>query len=127
MEKISSILKETLDLVIECSKDQHPCEFAAAMRAENGVITEIMPVPGSISGEEHAILPMHMLPPDRSICGVIHSHPIPDARWSDEDLHLFGKFGYLHIIIAYPYSRDSWKAYNQKGESVHLEVIDTHF
>ena len=127
MEKISSILKETLDLVIECSKDQHPCEFAAALRAENGVITEIMPVPGSISGEEHAILPMHMLPPDRSICGVIHSHPIPDASWSDEDLHLFGKFGHLHIIIAYPYSRDSWKAYNQKGESVHLDVVDTHF
>ena len=43
MEKITSILKETLDLVIECSKDQHPYEFAAAMRAENGTITEIIP------------------------------------------------------------------------------------
>lgn len=127
MEKITSILKGTLDLVLECSKDQHPYEFAAAIRAENGTITEIIPIPGTISGEEHAILPLHMLPPDRSICGVIHSHPVPDTRWSDEDLHLFGKFGHIHIIVAYPYSNNSWKAYNQKGEAVHLDVIDTHF
>ena len=42
MEKITSILKGTLDLVFECSKDQHPYEFAAAIRAENGTITEGM-------------------------------------------------------------------------------------
>lgn len=127
MKQVSAILKETLDLVIECSKDNHPYEFAAALRAEDGIITEIMPIPGTISGEEHAILPLHMLPPDWSICGVIHSHPIPDVRWSDEDLHLFGKFGHIHIIVAYPYSRNSWEAYNQKGDVVYLDIIDTHF
>ena len=126
MEKITSILKETLDLVIECSKDQHPYEFAAAMRAENGTITEIIPIPGSVFGDEHAILPLHMLPPDLTICGTIHSHPVPDTRLSDEDLHLFGNFGSLHIIVAYPYSHSSWKVYNKKGETIHLDILDTH-
>ena len=79
----TAIRGELLDLICECSRDQHPYEFAAVLRQEGKIITELLPLPGGIAGDEHAILPLHMLPVDWSICGVVHSHPIPDNRWSD--------------------------------------------
>ena len=119
----TAIRGELLDLICECSRDQHPYEFAAVLRQEGNTITELLPPPGGIAGDEHAILPLHMLPVDWSICGVVHSHPIPDNRWSDADLHLFQKFGTTHIICAYPYDRRSWATYNFRGEPVALEVL----
>ena len=73
----AGIRGELLDLICECARDQHPYEFAAVMRQEGDTITELLPVPGGIAGDEHAILPLHMLPIDWSICGVVHSHPSP--------------------------------------------------
>ena len=124
MKPVTAIQRETLQMMIECSRDQHPYEFAAVMRAEAGVITEIMPLPGGVAGDQHAILPLHMLPIDWSVCGVFHSHPIPDNRWSDADLALFAKFGRVHVILAYPYNRRSWAAYDHTGKRLRLRVVD---
>jgi len=72
----TAIRGELLDLICECSRDQHPYEFAAVLRQDGDTITELLPLPGGIAGDEHAILPLHMLPVDWSIWrGPLAPHP----------------------------------------------------
>ena len=82
-----------------------------------------MLLPGTISGDSHAIFQLHMLPIDFSIIGTVHSHPSPVPRPSDADLHLFEKFGKVHIIVANPFDEFSWKAYDYMGNELELIII----
>jgi proteasome lid subunit RPN8/RPN11 len=66
---------------------------------------------------------MNRLPVDRSVVGVVHSHPSKSARPSKEDLQLFGKHGHTHIIIHHPYTETTWRTWNHRGEPVHLDVV----
>ena len=59
-----------------------------------------------------------MLPIDFSIIGTVHSHPSPVPRPSAADLHLFEKFGSVHIIVANPFDELSWKAYDYMGNEL---------
>lgn len=101
-----------------------PDEFAAVLRAEEGVVTEILPLPGTKFGEDSAILMLHMLPVDFSIVGSVHSHPSGIPEPSRADLDLFHYFGYLHIIVGYPYASDSWRAWDHTGNPYPLAVVD---
>lgn len=123
MSKIKGIRRKTLRMIMAAAKDTHPREFAATLRAKDGIITEIILVPGTISNNSSAMLQFHHLPIDLSIVGSVHSHPTPNASPSDQDLHLFSQKGSVHIIMGFPYSMDSWAAYNRKGEKVELEVL----
>lgn len=120
---VRAIEGHCLDMIIEAARDVHPNEFAGALRAEDGVITEIVIVPGTVSGAAHAILRVNELPIDRSIVGIAHSHPSPVARPSRADINLFGKFGHTHIIVAHPYNRDTWLAWDHRGERIQLDVL----
>ncbi|MDP6658971.1 MAG: hypothetical protein QGH21_04425 [Candidatus Poseidoniia archaeon] len=62
----TAIRGELLDLICECSRDQHPYEFAAVLRQEGDTITELLPLPGGIAGDEHAILP------EKELASCIH-------------------------------------------------------
>ncbi len=108
---------------MESAKDSHPNEFAAGMREIDGIISELILVPGTISGSQSAILQLHNLPIDYSIVGVVHSHPTPNFSPSEEDIEMFGRYGRIHVIAAYPYDLDSWQAYDQTGNVVELEVF----
>jgi len=122
------ITRSCLDLILECSKSNYPNEFGGLLRLRvnpnsKDVINEIVILPGTVAGEAHAIFQLHMLPIDFSIVGTVHSHPSYSSRPSDADLHLFGKYGKVHIIAAMPYAEDSWKAYNYNGEEIEMSVI----
>jgi len=103
--------------------DTHPREFACVLRADEGVITEVLLVPGTVGSQSSAILRLHMLPIDFSIVGSAHSHPTPNAIPSRADLNLFSRFGPVHIIIGYPYNMSSWRAYSRDGQEIALRVI----
>lgn len=120
---IKSIEKEALQLIIESARHAHPNEFAGALRAPHDTIEEIVIVPGTVQGATHAILKMNELPPDPYVVGTVHSHPSRTARPSQEDLQLFGQNGHTHIIIHEPYTRDTWRCWNHRGEPVDLRVI----
>lgn len=122
--KIKGIDKTLLHLIFEASRSTHPKEFSAVLRQENGIISEILPLPGTLSGMRSSILKLHMLPIDSSIVGIVHSHPSPNFRPSEADIHLFAKFGFIHIICAYPYNMRSWAAYNYLGEEIQLPVLE---
>lgn len=116
--------KECLDTILESSKSMHPKEFAGFLRADGHIIREVVLIPGMVHGDRHAIFNIAMLPIDYSIVGTVHSHPSYSNRPSREDLHLFFKYGKIHIIVAMPYNEKSWKAYDWNGREVEVEIIE---
>lgn len=122
-KKVDAISRKTLRMILEASRDIYPREFGAILRAEEGVITELLLLPGTVSGNRHAIFHTHMLPADFSVVGTVHSHPSGVFEPSEEDLHFFNSFGGIHIIVGYPYAEDTWAAWRYTGERVPLRVI----
>ena len=120
------IKQECLDLIFECAKSIYPNEFGGLLRVdadEKYTIIELIVLPGSVSGESHAIFTLHMLPIDFSIVGTVHSHPSYSPRPSEADLHLFQKHGKVHIIVANPFTKSSWKAYDYNGEEIKMSIV----
>jgi proteasome lid subunit RPN8/RPN11 len=121
------ITHNCLTLIFESSKSNYPQEFGALLRVDRvdkNTIIEVILLPGTISGDSHAIFHLHMLPVDFSVVGTVHSHPSSIARPSDADLDLFSHFGRIHIIVGVsPYGDVTWKAYDYMGNMVSLEII----
>ena len=122
--EIKGLDKELLTFILAAGQDTHPNEFSAVLRLVDGVVSELMPLPGTLSGKSSSLLQLHMLPIDRSVVGVVHSHPSPNFYPSEADKRLFAKFGYIHIICAYPYKKHCWGAFDNKGVRVELPVLD---
>lgn len=121
---IWSITRECISIILEGSRSVHPREFAGFLRVEKHTrkISEVILLPGTVQGEEHAIFKLHMLPLDFTIVGTVHSHPSPNPYPSGMDLELFERFGRIHIIAAYPYDKNSWKAYDFHGNEIEVAV-----
>jgi len=120
------IKQECLDLILECAKSNYPKEFGGLLRVDSiskDTIIEVVILPGTISGDSHAIFQLHMLPIDYSIVGTVHSHPSPSPRASEADLWLFQKFGKIHIIAAQPFNEESWKAYDYSGNDLEVVIV----
>jgi len=125
-EKRWKIRRSCLDLLFECAKDSHPYEFGGLLRVDDefkDTITELVVLPGTVSGESHAIFKLHMKPVDFSIIGTVHSHPGPSSNPSKADLELFRKHGKIHVIVAAPYNYKSWKGYDYKGNETEILVV----
>ena len=132
--EIAGIARETLDFIFETCRDTHPNEFIGIMRAteaddlnldkEGRVITDVMVIPGTKSGRTRATLRDDMVPLNLGGVGTVHSHPSGVAQPSKADLVTFSKKGKRHIIVASPYSIESWRCFDSSGEEVELEVLD---
>lgn len=120
---VKRIKKGVLRAALEAGRSSYPSEFAAMLRVEGDCVTELIFIPGTIQGDEHAILPIYNLPVDASVKGSIHSHPDPHPYPSDDDLELFSKHGIIHIILGEPYGKDDWRAYDHTGRPVSLQVV----
>jgi proteasome lid subunit RPN8/RPN11 len=121
---VTGIAKDLLDMVREVGKSSHPHEFAALLREVDGVISEMLLVPGTTSNDTSARMLLDMMPLDLSVVGSVHSHPVRDLRYSDADLHMFGAKGIYNIIVAYPYGENDWICYDPRGQRVDLPVIE---
>jgi len=121
------ITRKCLTLISESSKSNYPHEFGALLRVDRvdkNMIIEVILLPGTISGDSHAIFHLHMLPVDYSVVGTVHSHPSSITRPSDADLDLFSHFGRIHIIVGVsPFGDVTWKAYDYMGHMVSMEII----
>lgn len=120
------IARDALKFILEVSKSSAPREFAGMLSARDDIITDVVIVPGTESGEESAVMQLFMLPNIHTV-GTVHSHPSGNAAPSREDLELFDKKGQYHIIVAAPYTISSWKCYNNRGEPAGLGVVDYEF
>ena len=120
------IEKNCLNLIFEAAKSTFPNEFGGLLRVDDenkNIISELILLPGTISGDSHTIFKLHMMPIDFNVVGTVHSHPSNSYYPSEGDLYLFQKHGKIHIIVAHPYSLDSFRTYNQLGKSVNIEII----
>ncbi len=120
--RVTSIEREVLDAVNDAARDSYPNEFVALMRAEDGMIIELLMLPGTITGDSFATVPLHNMPIDFSVVGTVHSHPSLSNRPSRADLHLFERYGSVNIITCLPYDINSWCAYDRQGRVVQLRV-----
>lgn len=112
-----------MEMILGASRDTYPREFMGMLRAERGVVEELILLPGTTSGDSHATFYRHMLPIDFSVVGTAHSHPSSSPYPSNADLHLFRRYGRVHIISARPYTMRSWRAYDSRGEEMELKVL----
>ncbi|HNX48120.1 MAG TPA: Mov34/MPN/PAD-1 family protein [Methanomassiliicoccales archaeon] len=124
MLKVRGIDRALLEMINEAARDSLPNEFVAMLRAEDGIIQELLLLPGTLQGEDSATLMMHMMPIDFSVVGTVHSHPGYSNRPSREDLELFRRYGYVHIITCLPYDEGSWRAYDGQGRRMQLPVVE---
>ncbi len=122
--KVYAIRRRTLRMILEASKSSYPREFGALLRAEKGVINELLLIPGTESGEESALFKLHMVPIDFSVVGTVHSHPIESSEPSGADLEFFRRYGWVHIIARYPFRKDCWSSYDALGYDKPLKVVD---
>ncbi|MEM2056217.1 MAG: Mov34/MPN/PAD-1 family protein [Thermoplasmatales archaeon] len=118
------IRRGVIQLIMESSKDSLPNEFAALLKAKKDVIYEIALLPGTISGDRSAIMQIWMRPIDLSYVGTVHSHPSGVIYPSDEDRMLYSKFGSVHIIVGYPFNEYTWRAFNNEGLEIKVEMVE---
>jgi len=123
MNKIKGVSISFIDGFNESAKSTYPDEFLCVHREIDGVISEIMMLPGSIYGDEHSFINQWMEPIDYSISGSAHSHPGFSNEPSDADKDFFSNMGGVHFITCQPYDRNSWKAYDSRGEPIELEIF----
>ncbi|NLU45662.1 MAG: hypothetical protein GXX87_01780 [Euryarchaeota archaeon] len=123
MKRIYGVSVDFIDGFNQSARSVHPDEFICYHRAEEGVITEMILVPGTIYGDSHSFISEWMTPIDLSRAGSAHSHPGHSNEPSDADLTFFSQMGGVHFITCLPYDRSSWKAYDSRGRTVELELV----
>ena len=123
MTRIYAVDIDFIDAFNESARSTYPDEFLCMTRQVDGVVSEMVLLPGTVYGDSHSFLNQWMEPIDYSIAGSAHSHPGYSNRPSDEDKTFFSNTGGIHFITCQPYDRTSWRAYDSRGEPVELEVI----
>ncbi|NPA75390.1 MAG: hypothetical protein GXO25_04840 [Euryarchaeota archaeon] len=118
------IRRKVLRLIMESAKSSYPDEFGAFLRAKHGIIYEIVLLPGTLSGGRSVIYNLIAKPIDFTIVGSVHSHPSGFPIPSGADREMFARTGDVHIIVAHPFTMDSWMAYNRDSEQIEVKVID---
>jgi proteasome lid subunit RPN8/RPN11 len=130
---VIGIAAAALDFVIKASEDAHPDEYMGFLRGEDAralgleqdgtVLTDILVIPGTETNPVSATVDTNMIPNDSSAAGSVHSHPNGVLQPSDADLATFGR-GQVHLIIGYPYTRDSWQAFDRNGQPTELPIVE---
>jgi proteasome lid subunit RPN8/RPN11 len=123
MNRVRAIDIGFIDGFNDSARSVYPEEFLCMSREIDGVLSEMIMLPGTVFGDSHSFLSQWMSPIDYSIAGTVHSHPGFSNRPSEADLDFFSNMGGVHIITCQPYDRTSWVAYDSRGEPLELEII----
>jgi len=120
-----SIPKEILHSIFVSAQQLYPKETVLILRGkkkkDNIYITDLLVPPLATYGYGFANMPLHMLPMDFSLMGMVHSHPSGDKTASDVDFNHF--FGRIMMIVGYPYeNQQDVVVYNCYGEKLSFQV-----
>ena len=122
---VKKLASETLDFMLALCKSSHPREFGALLEAEGDTITHVIYLPGT-DATTHSVSLKTWMMPNMPSAGSFHSHPSGVIRPSEQDLIFFRAYE-INIIVGEPYTRDSWKAFDNNGNRIELEVADYKF
>ena len=120
---IRGIRQDLLSLLLQMGRENHPNEFAGIIREQDGIMEELNLLPGTIGREDSASVFYDMMPLDTHVAGSAQSHPNGVIIPSDADLSFFPRTGRYHLIIGYPYRKNSWRCFTADGVPHDLEVI----
>jgi len=120
-----TIEREVVEEIIQIARQSHPLEFMAMLEGKVSAgtlrINGLVFVPGDTSNHG-AVMKLFMMPMTTGTVGSVHSHPIPSATPSSEDLHFFAKNGLFHLIIADPYIEESIVGYDTFGDVINYKI-----
>ena len=120
--KINHILikEQVLEDIISFAKANHPNEFIAFLGGEikdnHLLITHLLYQ--QYFPSTRSVFTRINLPMTSQAFGTVHSHPGPSNSPSKQDIMFFGKNGWVHLIINYPYSIESIAAYDFNGNRI---------
>jgi proteasome lid subunit RPN8/RPN11 len=120
------ITRQAADGIITYANMWHPNEGILILRGKS--TREIISIDGlivppfSTHGPYYSGFPSYDLPFDNSYVGTAHSHPSGANKPSLEDLNNY--FGSVSIIIGYPYSDHTIRAFDRSGNDLELEIFD---
>lgn len=122
---VERIDKEVLGHILRTSSSFHPEKFAGVLLADGDEITEVSVLSEAFSSERSIMMELKMKPLSSNVCGSVHNHPASRARPSRADLSFFERVGDVNIIALPPYTENSWKAYNRRGQEINLNIVQT--
>jgi len=117
---------DVLKSIMEFSKSFYPNEFSGLLYCDifSKTIKDIYILPATTSGRTSAVLRMDLAPMIFNLAGSVHSHPSGYGQASSADLSFFSSKE-VNIIAYPPFSLESYKAYNNKGEIIQIKVLET--
>jgi proteasome lid subunit RPN8/RPN11 len=117
------IKKDVVENIIELAMQAYPKEFIMLLKGsakgKKLVIDSLIFQTYHASNE--STLVRFDLPLMSGSVGSVHSHPGASNRPSGADLRFFNKNGFVHLIIAYPYTRETIQAYDLYGNRIGFE------
>jgi proteasome lid subunit RPN8/RPN11 len=121
-----AIARQAADGIITFSKTWHPNEAILILQgSKKGDVIKVDGLvipPFSANGPFYSGFSLYDLPFDNSYIGTAHSHPGPSNRPSLEDLNHF--FGFVSVIIHYPYEYETIGAFDRNGGSIEVVITD---
>ncbi len=118
------IKKSLFESIKTASKSVYPNEFISLLggKEDQKIVEELVVLPATF-GEDFSSIRLDLMPFDSTIIGSIHSHPSYINLPSNADLNLFSRLGVIHIIIAFPFTDNSFRVMNAKGTELKYELI----
>ncbi|MEM3051210.1 MAG: Mov34/MPN/PAD-1 family protein [Candidatus Bathyarchaeia archaeon] len=122
-----SMSLELLEAIFESARRLYPRETILLLRGKKRkdviIVDELVVPPLATYGAGFANIPLHMLPMDFSIVGIVHSHPSGNLEPSNVDFNHF--FGRILMIVGYPFAgAENIAVYNSKGEKLPLQLTE---
>jgi proteasome lid subunit RPN8/RPN11 len=120
------LTRQAADGIITFSKTYHPNEAILILQGRkkgNEIRVDGLVIPPfSSNGPFYSGFSLYDLPFDNSYIGTVHSHPGSSNRPSLEDLNHF--FGFVSLIIHFPYDYETIGAYERTGKSMKIDIVD---
>ncbi len=126
MDRTVLIERAVVDSVLSYAQMLHPREAILLLKGKVDkhriVVNDTQIPPLATHGNTFSTFPLHTLPIDFSIVGVVHSHPSGALRPSVTDLNKV--YGRIMVITAYPYqSEKNIAIFDREGKTLKYEVV----
>ena len=125
VKRYLTLQRHVADSIITYAKTCHPNEGILILQGQtkksNIIVDGLVVPPFASHGPYYSGFPTYDLPFDLSYIGTAHSHPGGSNRPSLEDLNNF--YGFVSVIINYPYEESDIGAFDRNGNKVHVEIV----